>query len=85
MDEKPPNFFKKKAEDLLAALMIIAAEGIIAVAILAVGNAVAWCIKMLAPDEALLVTVVRYIVDGGSVGFFVIFVLKDMWEYLRKR
>ncbi len=79
------NFFIKKLEDLGAALLIIVSEAIVAVAILLVGYAIAWVVKQLAPDHPIVVQAIQYITDGGAVAFLVIFVVKDMWEYIQKR
>lgn len=79
-----PDFFKKKLRDLLQVGMIVVTEALVAILIFAVTSGLGWCIKYLSPDQPRVSEMARDIADIGSLLYFVIFVVKDILEYVRK-
>lgn len=78
-----PDFFKKKVRDLLQIGTIVITEALVAIIIFAVATGLGWCIHKISPDQ-LVPEVVKQIADIGSVLYFVMFVIKDIWEYVKK-
>lgn len=76
---------KSQFSDLVFALVILVKEALLALAVLGIGHLIGWCIRFFSSDGEFTANLVRNISDVGAVILFVIFVGKDLWNYVSRK
>jgi len=85
VDEELKKQLKDQLNDFVVAVVIVLKEAVFAFIVLVVGHILAWAIQHVSDSSDQMANYLRWTSDFGSGILFVVLVIKDLWEYLRKK
>lgn len=76
---------REQFRDLAKALIIVVKEAVFALVVLLIGRGLGWVLQRLSAEGGATAALTKLISGIGAVLLFLLLVVQDLWEYLKKR